>query len=159
MDTQVKNLIPATSSALLARVQGVNKLYQALCAPLLARYALTQAEADILLFLANNPPYDTARDIVEKRRLAKSHVSVGVEALAARGLVERWYRDGNRKTIHLRLTDAAAPMIEEGRAVQRRFAALLIEGFTPEETAPLEAMLMRMGQNADAAIAALNKKK
>ena len=84
---------------------------------------------------------------------------MGVEALAARGLVERWYRDGNRKTIHLRLTDAAAPMIEEGRAVQRRFAALLIEVFTPEETAQLEAMLMRMGQNADAANEALTKKK
>lgn len=150
--------VPAPS-VLLTRSQGIEKLYQALCAPLLARYALTQTEADILLFLANNPAFDTARDMVEKRRLAKSHISASVEALASRGLVERWYQSGNRKTIHLRLTPASAPIVEEGRRAQRRFGALLLNGFTPEETAHLAAMLERMAQNADAALAAENEKK
>ena len=47
--------------ALFTRSQGLRKLYGNLCAPLLARYGLTQLELDIILFLANNPEYDTAR--------------------------------------------------------------------------------------------------
>ena len=70
--------------AFFLRSRGMEKLYSALFSPLLERCGLTQLEADILMFLANNPEYDTARDIVEKRRLAKSHVSVGVDALAER---------------------------------------------------------------------------
>ena len=100
------------------RSQGIRKLYCSLFTPLLERRGLTQLEMDILLFLANNPEYDTARDIVEKRHLAKSHVSVGVDALAGRGLLERQLREGNRKTIHLRLTEKAGPIVEEGREIQ-----------------------------------------
>jgi DNA-binding MarR family transcriptional regulator len=98
------------------RSQGLRKLYCGLFTPMLERRALTQLEVDILLFLANNPAYDTARDIVERRHLAKSHVSAGIEALAGRGLLERWKRADNRKTIHLRLTEAAGPVVAEGRA-------------------------------------------
>ena len=103
------------------RSQGLRKLYCGLFTPMLERRALTQLEVDILLFLANNPAYDTARDIVERRHLAKSHVSAGIEALAGRGLLERWKRADNRKTIHLRLTEAAGPVVAEGRAVQRQY--------------------------------------
>ena len=87
--------------AFFTRSQGLRKLYCGLFTPMLERHGLTQLEVDILLFLANNPAYDTARDIVEKRHLAKSHVSVGVDALAARGMLDRRKREGNRKTIHL----------------------------------------------------------
>ena len=71
--------------AFFLRSRGMEKLYSALFSPLLERCGLTQLEADILMFLANNPEYDTARDIVEKRRLAKSHVSVGVACWSAGG--------------------------------------------------------------------------
>ena len=65
-------------SAFFLRSQGLRKLYGQLFAPLLERLGLTQLEMDILLFLANHPWKDTARDIVELRYLAKSHVSSGV---------------------------------------------------------------------------------
>ena len=42
------------------RSQGIRKLYCSLFTPLLERRGLTQLEMDILLFLANNPEYDTA---------------------------------------------------------------------------------------------------
>lgn len=138
--------------AFFLRSRGMEKLYARLFSPLLEQHGLTQLEADILLFLANNPPYDTARDIVEKRRLAKSHVSVGVDALVGRGLLKRTIQQGNRKTIHLRLTPAAAPIIEAGRAVQRRYGALLTSGFTEEELRRLEELLQRVADNVDAAL-------
>ncbi len=140
--------------ALFTRSQGLRKLYGNLCAPLLARYGLTQLELDIILFLANNPEYDTARDIVEKRHLAKSHVSVGIDTLAGQGLLERFTREGNRKTIHLRLTGEAAPIVEDGRAAQKQYGKLLFAGFTAEDFRLLTALMDRVAGNVDAALAA-----
>ena len=139
---------------IMVRWQGMRKLYGSLFAPLLARHALTQTEADVLMFLANNPKYDTARDMVEHRHLAKSHVSASVDALAERGLLERFYRDGNRKTIHLRLTAQARPIVEEGARLQNRFGALIIAGLSEEEVLQLDALMRRMQQNVDALLAA-----
>ena len=136
------------------RSQGLRKLYCGLFTPLLERIGMSQLEMDILLFLANNPDSDTARDIVEKRHLAKSHVSVGVEALAGRGLVERRLREGNRKTIHLPLTEAAAPVVAEGRAIQRQYGHMLLANFTEEERRTLFLLLDRVGENVEAALSA-----
>ena len=139
---------------LFTRSRGLGKLYGQMFVPVLEQWKLTQLEADILLFLANNPEYDTARDIVEKRHLAKSHVSVGVDALAGRGLLERQLREGNRKTIHLRLTEAAGPIVKEGRAIQREHGEILLSGFTGEERAELFRLLEKIGENVDAALRA-----
>ncbi len=140
--------------AFFIRSQALRKLYCALFTPLLEQRGMTQLEMDVLLFLANNPSYDTARDIVEKRHLAKSHVSVGVESLVERGFLERQRRDGNRKIIHLRLTEAAAPVIRDGRAVQRRYGQLLLAEFTEEERRELFRLLEKLGKNVESALSA-----
>ena len=43
--------------------------------PLLEEMDLTMREVHVLLFLANNPDYDTARDITVLRGISKSQVS------------------------------------------------------------------------------------
>ena len=130
------------------------RAYTACCRSFCQELKLPQTALDILLFLANNPSLNTARDIVEKRHLAKSHVSVGVDALAGRGLLERQLREGNRKTIHLRLTEAAGPIVKEGRAIQREHGEILLSGFTGEERAELFRLLEKIGENVDAALRA-----
>lgn len=140
--------------AFFIRSRGMAKLYNSLFSGLLEKYRLTQLEIDIILFLANNPPFDTARDIVEKRHLAKSHVSAGVDSLAGRGLLERCRQDGNRKTIHLRLTAQAAPVVAEGRAVQARYGSLLFAGFSSQELEQLSQFMDRVARNVDEALAA-----
>lgn len=79
------------------------KLYRMGLEPVCEKYGLTRMELDILLFLANHPEYDTARDIIEKRKLTKSHVSASIARLKERGCLETYFEDGNRKTIHLKL--------------------------------------------------------
>ena len=56
--------------------------YAALCRPLCQQLNLPQTAFDILMFLANNPDYHTASDIVEVRRIKANLVSVNVERLA-----------------------------------------------------------------------------
>ncbi len=64
-------------------------------------YKLTRMELDILLFLANNPCYDTATDIIEIRYLAKSQVSSSIRLLEEKGFLRKEYAGHNRKTAHL----------------------------------------------------------
>ena len=45
--------------------QKINLAYNSVCKPLLHKFNLPQTAFDILMFLANNPEYTTARDIVE----------------------------------------------------------------------------------------------
>ena len=139
--------------AFFTRSQGMRKLYCSLFTSVLDGWGLNQLEMDILLFLANNPGCDTARDIVEKRHLAKSHVSVGIEALASRGLLDRQLLAGNRKTIHLCLTEAAVSVVDEGRRVQQQYAQMLLEGFSQEERQELFRLLDKVSQNVDRVLA------
>ena len=55
----------------MARAQ---KGYARLLEPICKKWDLTRNELDVMLFLANNPDYDRAADIVTNRGLAKSHV-------------------------------------------------------------------------------------
>ena len=137
----------------------VKTLYGKFVGGVCAKHGMARIELDILLFLANNPECDTARDIVEIRHLAKSHVSVGVDSLAERGLLRRLRLDGNRKTIHLRLTDAAAPIVEQGRAIQHAYAGLIFDGFSEAQRQELFRLLDRVSENVDAAISAIEEER
>lgn len=113
--------------------KAVMALYAQYIASVGRKYGLARVELAVLLFLANNPQYDTAKEICEMRYLAKSQVSEALHALEARGLVEPYHKGGNRKTVHLRLLPLSASIVAEGRAAQEDFAALLIEGIPPED--------------------------
>lgn len=101
--------------------------------PVAARHGITRIELDILLFLANNPGFDTAADIVRRRRLTKSHVSGAVHSLAVHGYLERSFDAGNRKSVHLRCRETAGGIIRDGQTAQRKFVNQIFLGFTREE--------------------------
>ena len=64
-----------------------------------------------------------------------------------RGLVEGVYFPGNQKTLHLRLTAAAEPVVEAGLAAQKEFGDKLLRGFTPEEIEQLHQLVERLHEN------------
>lgn len=73
------------------------RLYGQRIQPVCEAYGLTRMEMDILLFLANNPAFDTARDIVERKQFTKSHVSASVAELERRGYLRGEFREGKPK--------------------------------------------------------------
>ena len=79
--------------------------------------------------------------------------AMGIDTLADRGLLTRFRLEGNRKTIHLRLTEKAGPIVEEGREIQRQYGELLFAGFSKEDRRRLFALLNRVAENVDAALA------
>lgn len=101
----------------------------------------------MLLFLANNPQYDTARDVTEFRGLSKSQVSQAVELLVAEGLVSRTPDSSDRRVVHLSLTEEAGPLAREAQALQNSCAARLLSGFGPKESDQLLTFLERVLEN------------
>ena len=65
--------------------QKLSQAYSSACKPLCVSLGLPQTAFDILLFLANNPRYTTARDITEVRKIKANLVSVNVSRLVADG--------------------------------------------------------------------------
>lgn len=64
-------------------------LYAALCAPICRQYGINQTGFDILLFCANNPEHNTARDLGTVRGIKRGIASIGVETLIRSGFLER----------------------------------------------------------------------
>ena len=111
-------------------------------------FGLTRVELDILLFLANNPQFDTATDIVERRRISKAHVSQSVKSLEQRGCLERRYAGDNRRTIHLHLLECAQAAVDAGRQAHARCLAALLDGFSEVEKELFRSYLSRISDNA-----------
>ena len=78
-----------SSTQLLRVIQQFRRYYDRHFSELLSRTGLSMREIHVVLFLANHPAHDTARDVTELRGLAKSQVSAAVDLLAARELLRR----------------------------------------------------------------------
>lgn len=123
--------------------------YSAVCKPLCQELNLTQTAFDILMFLANNPAYKTASDIVEVRHIKANLVSVNVERLAGEGYLLRRPVRGDRRKTELVCTGQAQPVIARGRAIQEAFFARLLRGTDEQTRQALAAALGRIEQNLD----------
>ena len=111
------------------------------------KHEITRMELDILLFLANNPMYDTASDIVEVRYLSKSQVSVSIKMLEQRGFLKKAYADHNRKTVHLKITDAASDIIADGQTEQQTFMAAIFKGIPQKDLDAMKRCTAQMMEN------------
>lgn len=129
-------------SELLMGASQFKKLYESQCENILCRFSLKQIELDILLFLANNPPYDTARDIAELRGLAKSNLSTAIERLSGDGYLTSQVDPRDRRFAHLSLTEKAHPVVSQGKAMQKKVFLALMDGI-PEED---KEVLVRIGK-------------
>nr|WP_325219449.1 MarR family transcriptional regulator [uncultured Oscillibacter sp.] len=120
------------------------KYYDRQFLPLLEKTGLSMREIHVLLFLANHPGQDTARDVAELRCLAKSQVSQAVEVLTGRGLLARRADGEDRRVIHLEITGQGAPLAREAQAIQCACGKRLLAGLTEEEQAVFLDLLERV---------------
>ena len=126
------------------------KYYDRQFLPLLERTGLSMRELHVLLFLANHPGQDTARDVTELRGLAKSQVSQAVEVLTGRGILCRQADGEDRRIIHLAVTEAGRPLAQEAQAIQAACGRRLLAGLTEEEQAVFLNLLERVLEETEA---------
>ena len=88
------------------------------------------------MFLANNPEYKTARDIVEIRKIKANLVSVNVDKLVNEGYLERKPVENDRRKTELVCTKKAGLGCERGRRDEsKEFTANLFAGVDEEQKA------------------------
>ena len=108
-----------------------------------------EVSLDILLFLANNPEYTTARDIVEVRSIKANLVSQHVDRMVREGYLCRKEVQGDRRKRDLSLTEKAMPIIEAGRRVQTDFFETLFHGISEGEKRAFFETMDIMSRNMD----------
>lgn len=108
----------------------ITRYYEMKMAGVCEKYDLRQLEYDILMFLYNNPKYNTAADIVRIRKSTKSHVSTSLKVLENRGLIERRVNPANKKRVTIHLLQLANEVIEDGKWAQKEFAQDMFDGLT-----------------------------
>ena len=123
--------------------------YSARCKPLCREIQMPQTAFVILMFLANNPDYNTARDIVEIRRLKANLVSMNVEKLVQEGFLERIPDAKDRRKKVLICTENAKPVIEKGRQLQIDFFESLFNGINEESLRQFYGVIEKLGTNLD----------
>lgn len=106
-------------------------------------------EYDILMFLHNNPQYNTAAEIVKIRKSTKSHVSTSLRMLEEKGLIEKRQSEDNKKYVAIILLDKAKTIVNEGTAVQKQFARDILDGLSEEEMDMCKAVFEKIYENAE----------
>jgi len=125
----------------------ISRTYSDECRPLCHELKLPQTAFDILMFLANNPEYKTARDIVEIRKIKANLVSVNVDKLVNEGYLERKPVENDRRKTELVCTKKAGTVIERGRRIQQQFTADLFAGIDEEQKKQLTIVMEQLENN------------
>lgn len=121
--------------------------YGAFCKPLCRELGLPQTAFDILMFLSNNPEHSTAKEISNLRGLKENIISINVNKLVSEGYLLRQNDPEDRRKVHLRCTEKAAPIIARGRQLQEVFLKEILQGLSGQELRTLQHCLETVGNN------------
>lgn len=110
-----------------------NGVYEKYCQKVTRDWGLNATSFQVIMFFANNPEFNTARDLCQLRGMKTGIASVAIEQLTQAGLLERKTDPKDRRIQRLYLTEKAEPLVEQGRAIQERFFNQIKGGLTEEE--------------------------
>lgn len=97
-----------------------------------------------ILFVLWKKDHLTISEISEQASLAKNTVSVVVDGMVRKGIVERETNPSNRRQTIISLTDYAQSMREQYETVSRQMNQLFYQGFSEREQKEFESFLARI---------------
>ena len=121
--------------------------YSLACKSLCKEIGLPQTAFDILMFLANNPQYKRASDIVEVRHIKANLVSINVDKLVKDGYLKRVPIESDRRQIELVCLEKSDVVIEKGREVQKNFFNTLFSNVSDEQKKEFATVLAILNNN------------
>lgn len=140
---------PVPGRTIFSHANKMTQAYHIMLAPLCKETGLPPLALDILLFLANDPEHNTAKDICRMRGHKSGIVSVHVERLVNDGLLERQEMPGDRRQTRLVCTEKAQDIITRGRDIQWQFGLRLMEGISKEDHETMHRCFERIDANLD----------
>ena len=117
----------------LSFVKKSEAVYQKFCQNVIRDWDLNPTSFQVIMFVANNPQFNTARDLCRMRGIKTGIASVAIEQLIQTGLLERRTDISDRRIQRLYVTPAAGKLVEQGREVQKEYARAITGALTEEE--------------------------
>ena len=117
----------------LSLVKKSEAVYQKFCQNVIRDWDLNPTSFQVIMFVANNPQMNTARDLCRIRGIKTGIASVAIEQLIQTGLLERRTDISDRRIQRLYVTPAAEALVSQGREVQKDFARTISSALTEEE--------------------------
>nr|WP_321292782.1 MarR family winged helix-turn-helix transcriptional regulator [uncultured Trichococcus sp.] len=133
---------------LLISLSKLSKMYRAEVKAEMAASDFSPNELDLITFLSNNE-MDTSKEIADSLGLSKSLIARSVDSLVAKSYLETRVDEGDRRYIHLVLTDQAKPIADRLRNRRKQFIASMTEGVSQEQFAQFEQTLEKMIANVE----------
>ena len=125
----------------------IKKVYEKMFYQVSEELELTQNEIDVLLFLHNNAPLNTASDIARYRAMSNSMISKSVDSLYKRGYLSYDIDELDKRCIHLKIEPVAMPIVKKLHEVQKQFFDILTSNISEEEYKVMETVLNKMYEN------------
>ncbi len=97
-----------------------------------------------ILFILWKTDHLTISEISEQTSLAKNTVSVVINGMVNKGIVERNINPANRRQTIISLTEYAKSLQTEYEAVSQQMNVLFYQGFTEKERQQFESYLARI---------------
>lgn len=130
-------------------IKKIQAAYDAALMPLCEQFGLPKTSVDILLFLANNPEKQTAKDICRFRNLKPGTVSLHVDRLVRDGYLIRGAAADDRRICPLICTSKAHDVTEKGRRRQDLFAEELTRGLSAADIELMRKCFGTVNENLD----------
>ena len=136
------------SRILTISLKGAN-VYGRFCQPVCKRYGINQMGFNAIMFLANNPGFNTARDLCRMRGIKSGIVSVAVENLIEAGYLTRRIDAEDRRIQRLEVTEKAAGLVQAGRAAQKEFKDALLSRLSNNEIEIFTQIIEKLADTID----------
>lgn len=142
----------ANNSEFVLFIRQINKVHDSIVRLASADYPLSKTEVDVMIYLYNNPEYNTASDITEFRRIPKANVSQAVESLAQKGYLTKSSDSTDRRRDLLFPTEQSKDILAVIKKIDKLYSDLLFGNFTEKEREEFSRMSRKILQNANAAL-------
>ena len=116
------------------------------------KLSITHTEIEIIMFLFNNPDYDTAKDISELRKFPKYCVSKAVDDLIKKDYLESFIDISDRRILHLKLKEPSKPVIKLSQKIRTHFLEIICQGIDDREKEELLKILNTISINVKEAL-------
>ncbi len=137
----------------------MDKTHRKMCFKEVEEYHFTPNEILVLMFLSNNPDFDTARDIAYYKNISKGLIAKSVEDLANQGYLILKKDEKDRRKIHLILSKKSKEVVERIRKCSKNFQDHLLEGVSKEHLEILNKTCDIMEENLERMIEEMKKPK
>ena len=135
------------ASKIFIITQQVKKYYEKSLLPVMTKYNLTKNQIDILLFLTNNPTFNTVGEIVEIRVLSKSQTSASIDEMCRRGIVTKMQAGSDKRSFKIHITPDVSELISEAVTAQANFGINIMDGLSSDDLAQFNIIMDKISAN------------